>query len=208
MQFPQGHKKVENSQPGLAPTSRGPHTPEAPRPRGASWENPGRAARTRGGRTPDSAPALRSGTRRPPAEGRGREAPGPPRRALRKTGTAPIAHRGPSPRGRAGSPPGRGPAPAPGLAPPSRFPRRIPGGCGGPVARRDLRAPRPQREAPARTSVGPAPTRAPRLRRVSALPAPRHLRARRLRRAPCRQLAISAPPLSAKEKSRPRCPGS
>lgn len=207
MQFPQGHKKVENSQPGLAPTSRGPHTPEAPRPRGASWENPGRAARTRGGRTPDSAPALRSGTRRPPAEGRGREAPGPPR-GLADDGNRPDCSPRPQPSGQGRLSARPGSCPPPGLAPPSRFPGRIPGGCGGPVARRDLRAPRPQREAPARTSAGPAPTRAPRLRRVSALPAPRRLRARRLGRAPCRQLAMSAPPLSAKEKSRPRCPGS
>lgn len=189
MQFPQGHKKVENSQPGLAPTSRGPHTPEAPRPRGASWENPGRVARTRGGRTPDSAPALRSGTRRPPAEGRGREAPGPPRRASRKTGTAPIAHRGPSPRGRAG-PPRPGSRPLPGF--PGGFravaEARWPDGISEPrdPSARPPRAPPRVLHPPARPGSGASP----------------HFR----RPATCAHGGSGAPPAGSSRCPRPRFP--
>lgn len=195
MQFPQGHKKVENSQPGLAPTSRGPHTPEAPRPRGASWENPGRAARTRGGRTPDSAPALRSGTRRPPAEGRGREAPDL-HGASPTTGTAPIVHRGPSPRGRAGSPPGRGPAPPPGSRPLPGFPggfralaeARWPDGISEPrdPSARPPRAPPRVLHPPARPGSGASP----------------HFR----RRATCARGGSGAPPAGSSRCPRPRFP--
>lgn len=177
MQFPQGHKKVENSQPGLAPTSRGPHTPEAPRPRGASWENPGRAARTRGGRTPDSAPALRSGTRRPPAEGRGREAPGPPR-GLADDGNRPDRSPRPQPSGQGRLSARPGSCPRPRARAPFQVSRadsgrlRRPGGPTGSQSpatpARDPRAhlrgscAHPRAPAPARlcTSGAPPPARA------------------------------------------------
>lgn len=196
MQFPQGHKKVENSQPGLAPTSRGPHTPEAPRPRGASWENPGRAARTRGGRTPDSAPALRSGTRRPPAEGRGREAPGPPR-GLADDGNRPDCSPRPQPSGQ-----GRLSA-RPGSCPPRPGSRPLPGFPGGFRAVAEARWPDGISE-PRDPSARP-PRAPPRVLRPPARPgsgASPHFR----RPATCARGGSGAPPAGSSRYPRPRFP--
>lgn len=112
------------------------------------------------------------------------------------TGTAPIVHRGPSPRGRAGSPPGRGPAPPPGSRPLPGFPggfravaeARWPDGISEPrdPSTRPPRAPPRVLRPPARPGSGASP----------------HFR----RPAACARGGSGAPPAGSSRCPRPRFP--